>query len=120
MRTDLGTFVFEIPPTADRAKVTVEYSDSSEPVVFHLLHHAPGRMAAVQLTGHLLEIEASETLIGTVWQVDGANQAAKRWARDRRCIECREHRKQFFSVCTGCLMKASEADLARRDHESGE
>jgi len=119
MRTDQGTFVFRIPSQVDGAKVTVQYANSSESMVFHLLHLSPNKEAAVQLSGLLLEIEANEELMGKVWQVEADDQVAKRWERDKRCMKCDQDRERFFHVCNNCLSKAVEAAMAR-DQEAEE
>ena len=120
MRTDVGTFVFRLPSQVNGAKITVEFANSSESMVFHLLHHGPNREAAVQLSGLLLEIEAfDEELIEKVWQKERDNQVGKRWARDRRCMTCGQDRERFSHVCDSCLNEAVEAALAR-DEESEE
>lgn len=113
-RTDVGTFLFRIPSQANGAKVTVEYAHSSESVVFYLYHHGPGKRAAVQLSGCLLEVEANEKLIGKVWQAEEDNQFRKRWQRDRRCMECNQDRKRSSPVCNSCLMEAIEGAFAKR------
>ena len=116
MRTDVGTFVFRIPSNVDGAKVTVEYANSSESIVFYLLHHPPDRKASVQLSGILLEIEANEELAGGVWQADG-DQWGKRWGRDGRCMKCDQDRNPLFPFCDSCLIEAVEK---ARDQESEE
>jgi hypothetical protein len=107
-RTDVGTFLFRIPSPVDGAKVTVEYANSSESVVFFLFHHGPNRQAAVQLSGQLLEIEANEELLREVWQTEEHDQVGKRWERDRRCMGCAQERERFFHVCKRCIIKAFE------------
>lgn len=118
-RTDVGTFVFRLPSTADGAKVTVEYAHSSESVVFHLYHHGPERQGAVQLSGTLLEIEANQVVVGKVWQDDG-DRWGKRWERDRRCMKCGQDRERFLPVCSGCAAEAVEAAVARANGETVE
>ena len=108
MRTDVGTFVFKLHSQAKVAKITLEYPGSSDPIVFHLRHHPPNREAAIQLSGHLLEVEATETLVGKIFQAEVDNRFRKRWERDRRCMECGQHRKRFFPVCTDCLYSAPD------------
>ena len=120
MRTDVGTFVFRIPSQANGAKVTVEYANSSESMVFHLLHHPPIRQATVQLSGLLLEVEAGKELVGKIWQKETDDQVAKRWERDRRCMTCDQDRERFFHVCNGCLMEAAEAAMARDEEPQRE
>ena len=82
MRTDVGTFVFRIPSPIDGAKITVEYANSTESIVFHLSHHLPDRTATVQVSGLLLEIEAKERLIKKVWQ-DTGHEVAERVGKRR-------------------------------------
>lgn len=106
MRTDVGTFVFRVYSQAVGVKVTVEYASGSDPIVFHLRHHPPNSEAAVQLSGHLLEIEAGDELIGKIWQAESDNQVAKRWERDKRCMNCDQNRERYSHVCRSCLMKA--------------
>lgn len=113
MRTDVGTFVFRLPSPASGAKITVEYAESSEAMVFHLLHHPPNRQATIQLSGHLLEIEADEKLVRKVWQKENDNQVAKRWERDRRCVQCDQDRPYFAHVCSiDCVRERSATAVA--------
>ena len=112
-RTDVGTFLFRIPSPADGAKLTLEYPDRSESLVFYLWHHGPNRQAAVQLSGHLLEVVANEKLIRKVYQVEENNQRGKRWERDRRCIECGQDRERSLAVCNSCLAKAIEGAFGK-------
>lgn len=101
MRTDVGTFVFRIPSAAGGAKITVEYANGGESLVFHLSQHPPDEEASVQLSGHLLEIEAKQELMQKVWQAR-ENGIAEKWGRDVQCTECGLRRKPFSPFCDGC------------------
>ena len=116
MRTDVGTFVFRIPSPIDGAKITVEYANSTESIVFHLSHHLPDRTATVQLSGLLLEIEAKERLAREVWQ-DQGHKVAKRWERDVQCTECGQKRQPFCRFCDSCSRRALEALLRGKNED---
>ena len=108
MRTDVGTFFFKIPPGVDMATITIEYPRSSDRAVLHLYHHPPNREAVIQVSGHLLEAEA--TAHGNrlpfrareIHQVEDDNKARKVWERDGTCFRCGEKRPKGERLCREC------------------
>ena len=105
MRTDVGTFGFQVHPDAECAKITLEYPGTGAPkVVFYLCHHPPEGKATVQLSGHLLEVEADGKRVKATRQHDPDGMVRK-WDRDDRCVlRCgRDRMGGNWHVCRDCL-----------------